>query len=274
MTAVGGGLVLAEALGFLAQSSIGGWFTMAGAALILGGNVLASLLRRNEYEVFANYCFLGNGYNPPSQYNSVNPITPPWAQAELTTRSLQSQLRVLQGLLQVFTLQLNSSSGRPSTRDALNFLTINFGALPTNAVLRLQVEQLYGDPARPARFTANYMVRFDAESLEGFEWSQPNAARDTLVSSQTNVFRGHKNSSEAIDRLSFIITPAALRVNGRLTPFDQLQWANTCHACYVRVQLRADNILNPRDANRFVEVDTTQLGTTVANCLDTSLWKP
>jgi hypothetical protein len=272
-TAVGGGIALAQALGLLAESSIGGWITFAGAALIVGGNVLASVLRRNEYENFARYCYLGRGYNPPAENNSENPRTFDWAQAELNTRSLQSQLRVLQGLLQGFTLQLEGT-GRPSTRDSLNFLTINFGSLPANAVLRLEIEQLYGDPARPSRFTASYVVRFASDNLSEVDWSQPNEARDTLISSRLHGFRAHFGSHNTIDRLSFNLTPASLRVNGRLTPFDQFQWANTCFASYVKVQLRAGDILNPRDANRFVRVDTMQLGTGVVNCLDTSRWFP
>ncbi|MCC7375950.1 MAG: hypothetical protein IT581_14935 [Verrucomicrobiales bacterium] len=149
MTAAGGGMILAAALGGGATlGPLGAIVGAVGAGLILVGTLVAALLRSSEYQLFAQGCFLGDGHDRDTAY-------PEWAQAGFPTSSALQEARVLLGLMAAFRVQrLGSGSPWPTAGNGApeSHIEITFGNLSANAVIRIRMEQRYGSRTITARF--------------------------------------------------------------------------------------------------------------------------
>lgn len=110
-TALGGGMVFAAAImGGTIGSVLGPLGTIVGivgAIAILGGSILATMLRANQYELFARHCFVRA--NP-----SISSIHEPWLLHGIPTSNRLQEARSLIGLLSTFQVEGQWPIGPPS----------------------------------------------------------------------------------------------------------------------------------------------------------------
>jgi hypothetical protein len=109
-TALGGGMVLAAAIfGGSIGSVLGPLGTIVGivgAVVILGGSILATMLRANQYELFARHCFLGAD-------RTASTIHEPWLLYGIPTSNRLHEARSLIGLLSNFQVEGRWPIGAP-----------------------------------------------------------------------------------------------------------------------------------------------------------------
>ncbi len=109
MSALGGGIAVAEAItaGALFGGPVGLIVGLIGAALVVGGSLLAWWLTDNEYEVFASHCFFGEDQDVEVTY-------PEWSNnGGLSPRTdVDSQVKILFDLLSKFSVEFVATTRR------------------------------------------------------------------------------------------------------------------------------------------------------------------
>ena len=243
MTAIGGGLVLAQAIGYgsAAGGPIGALIGAIGAGLIIAGNLLAAWLKDNQHEQFARFCFLGKQYDTigtkykelsdkMNEYNPVArmvgykpdhrlPVYFEWsAEGGLPTKDILKEARLLMWLLSGFRLELEKEhAGDPAKGSSASpeaYVKLIPGYLTPGARIEIKIEQVYTH-----QYGVNPQEKFEATLL--FD-----QAKEELVFLHGNMQPLLKKSKvdrdqfQNITMIKFPIRPESVKYDGKTVPFD------------------------------------------------------
>lgn len=243
ITAIGGGLVLAEAVGIGAAAGgpIGAVIGAVGAGMIIGGNLLAAWLKDKPHEQFARFSFLGKQYDTIAhqvyelneKLNNYNPLanlagrakyqrTPlytEWSsEGAIPTDDILKEARLLIWLLSGFSMELErAGAGDPTRGNNHNpdaYVKIIPGYLSPAAKIEIKLEQTY-----VPRNGSDFPEKFEATLL--FDQTT-----DEIIFMHGNMvpFMKHnvvkRDQFGNLEYIKFAIRPEQVRFHGAMT-FEQ-----------------------------------------------------
>ena len=249
MTAVGGGLMLAEAIG--GGTAVGGPFGAAigavGAGLIIGGNLLAVWLKDRPHEQFARFCFLGKQYGTianqareldeaVANYNPFSkvvgrqpyvrtPVYTEWSnEGGIPTDNIFKEARLLMWLLSSFQIESEQkSAGNPTNGNAHKLealVKIVPGYLTPKAKIEIRLEQIYTFyptrtpyPTMPEeKFEATLLFDQKTDTISFQHGNMKPLTKHTVVK---------RDDFGNIEYIKFAIRPEQVDYEGKTMTFDQ-----------------------------------------------------
>ena len=249
MTAVGGGLMLAEAIG--GGTAVGGPFGAAigavGAGLIIGGNLLAVWLKDRQHEQFARFCFLGKQYETVANqfyelkqkvdnYNPLNklvgiqqyvrtPVYTEWSnEGGIPTDNIFKEARLLMWLLSSFQIESEQkSAGNPTNGNAHKLealVKIVPGYLTPKAKIEIRLEQIYTYCPTPTPYPTMPEEKFEATLLFDQKTDTISFQHGNMkpLTKHTVVKRDDFGN---IEYIKFAIRPEQVDYEGKTMTFDQ-----------------------------------------------------
>jgi hypothetical protein len=284
MTAVGGGLILAEAIG--GGTAVGGPFGAAigavGAGLIIGGNLLAVWLKDRPHEQFARFCFLGKQYDTVAHqvyelnetvanYNPLNklvgrqpyhrtPLYTEWSsEGGIPTDDILKEARLLMWLLSSFQIELeqeragNPANGNDDRPEA--FIKIIPGYLPPSAKIEIRLEQTYTH-----RHGYNPQEKFEATMIFDQMTDEISYLHGNLIPLKKHNEVKRDNLGN-IEYIKFAIRPEQVKFDNKTLPFDVYLDYNKIYrypqSSVVKARVSMGRVFQP-SASQYLQIKTLE----------------
>lgn len=309
MTAVGGGLVLAEAVGVGAAA--GGPYGMAigvvGAFLIIAGNLMAAWLKDRPHEQFARFCFLGKQYDTVANqiyelnekvgdYHPINilrgkpkfqrtPLYTEWSgEGGLPTDDIFKEARLLMWLLSGFQIKLETNKPQNASQGnhhlVESYIKIVPGYLPPTAKIEIKIEQTYSAWHSPTpspnvpeeKFEATMFVDQTVDEIS-FQYG------DMIPSKIPNAVK--RDEFQNIEYIKFPVRPERVKFDNKMLPFDEYLhyggnygYINSLQRYFksgvVKVRISMGNVWQP-SASQYLQLEFPYGDETVSSS-DYSKW--
>lgn len=265
VAAVGGGMALAFALSgeTLFVSSAGGPIGLAvgavGAVFIFVGFAIASLLKRDPYEQFAENCFLGDSWDDEAGGSSYD-----WAPSGLPLKSAVEQSKLLVMMLAAFSVRrLGAGDPWPASGTAINddgltwlavgtgnrssrwdneidrpnsWIRVDLGHFPVGSQLDIEITQRYGESGWFAGDALEYKTR------TSFRHTSPGVLTEKLDTASSTLLLETVEfavQTEAVRAIRFPMRPAWIGMTANKPPISWKDFAlkQSCLSYVIRARV-------------------------------------